>query len=116
MRSGAYRGWYGCRQSFKTQFSNAPKLIGFIPRILSTYALFQMLGTGQRIKRTQITALSSRSTSGRRAGLQGVGGENQAEADANKSVREEVWRPEAGVGQGIGWGQIKQSYPRESIP
>ena len=41
----------------------------------------------------------NRSTPGRRAGLQGAEGENQAGAEANKSVREELWQPGAGVRQ-----------------
>lgn len=41
----------------------------------------------------------SRSTPGRRAGLQGAEGENQAGADANKSVREELRQPGAGMRQ-----------------
>ena len=35
----------------------------------------------------------------RRAGLLGAEGENQAGAEANKSVREELWQPGAGVRQ-----------------
>ena len=107
-RDQVHTGWYGRRQSFKTQFSNAPKLTGFIPRILSTYFTLRPVSDAwdrAENKKDTGNCPSSRSTSGRRAGLQGAGGENQAGADANQSVREELWQPRAGVGWGRGEGR-----------
>ena len=104
-RDQGHTGWYGRRQSFKTQFSNAPKLTGFIPRILNTYFMLRPVSDAwdrAENKKDTGNCPSSRSTSGRRAGLQGAGGENQAGADANQNVREELWQPGAGVGRGAG--------------
>ena len=84
--------WYGRRQHFQTQFSSIPKLIGFIPKTLSTYFMLHPVSDAwDRAENKKDT--DNRSTPGRRAGLQGAEGENQAGAEANKSVRDELRQP-----------------------
>ena len=108
--------WYVCRQHFQTQFSSVPKLIGFIPKTLSTYlccTLFQMFGTGQRIKRTQITARSAGPPQGGGQGCRGLRERTRLELMQTKVLGKSSgsqgrgWG-RGGVGQGTGWGQIKR--------